>query len=146
MTFFRSTNPFMHRIRARQKRFCGLLLVACWLLLNTQLAIASYQCMPVNGGSENVSAMPAMAMSMDMGADMDKAMAHGQASPQLCEKHCSPDASLHDGSGPVALALPSETLLTLAIPVTHTPTARPEWHSPPIAGPPAEIAFCRQRE
>lgn len=141
----------MHRMRSHKMRMCAMLLIACWFILNAQLAIASHPCdiapsaPPVftqhQGHLQNQGSLPhqyAMPSSM--------AMSHGQAQNALCEKHCIPDSAQSDSGVLVLAALPAHTELVLAdvqpAPVVH----RLDWHTPPIVGPPTEIAFCRFRE
>ncbi|OVZ98702.1 MULTISPECIES: hypothetical protein [Yersinia] len=142
----------MHRMRASKMRMCGMLLVACWLILNAQLAIAGHQCDITPAASPvftqhqghlqpdrlQHSSMHAMPSMMDM--------SHGQAQNSLCEKHCVPD-SIQSDSGVLVLAvLPTHTELMLADAQQTPRVHHVDWHTPPIVGPPTEIAFCRFRE
>ncbi len=141
------SKQLMHRMRASKKRMCGLLLVACWFFLNTQLAIAGHQCdiapaaAPVfsqHQGHLQSDSMQQMLPTMQM--------SHGQSQDSLCEKHCIPDSVQSDSGMLVLAALPTHTELVLAD-VQHAPRVhRLDWHMPPIVGPPTEIAFCRFRE
>ncbi len=146
MPAFRGTAQLMHRMRASKKRMCGLLLLACWLILNAQLAVASHQCditpaaSPVftqhQGHLQNqMQDMPSMAE-----------MPHGQAQNALCEKHCIPDSVQSDSGMLVLAALPTNTELVLADVQQNPRIHRLDWQTPPIVGPPTEIVFCRFRE
>nr|WP_238387477.1 hypothetical protein [Serratia sp. P2ACOL2] len=44
MSALASISLSMHRLRFAKKRACAWLLVVSWLLLNTQLALASHNC------------------------------------------------------------------------------------------------------
>ncbi|CNI10768.1 Uncharacterised protein [Yersinia frederiksenii] len=152
MSAFKGLPQLMHRMRASKMRMCGMLLVACWLILNAQLAIAGHQCDITPAASPvftqhqghlqpdrlQHSSMHAMPSMMDM--------SHGQAQNSLCEKHCVPD-SIQSDSGVLVLAvLPTHTELMLADAQQTPRVHHVDWHTPPIVGPPTEIAFCRFRE
>lgn len=152
MPAFKGLPQLMHRMRASKMRMCGMLLIACWLILNAQLAIAGHQCDITPAASPvftqhqghlqpdrlQHSSMHAMPSMMDM--------SHGQAQNSLCEKHCVPD-SIQSDSGVLVLAvLPTHTELMLADAQQTPRVHHVDWHTPPIVGPPTEIAFCRFRE
>ncbi|AUC44257.1 hypothetical protein D083_3908 [Dickeya solani RNS 08.23.3.1.A] len=64
----------------------------------------------------------------------------------LCEKHCLPDSASQDLPSLSLLALPvSDELLPVPTPEPVTVGSN-RWFTPPVAGPPAEIRFCRFRE
>ncbi|ACS84973.1 hypothetical protein [Musicola paradisiaca] len=128
----------------------GWLLALCWLLLNTQLAVASHAC------SLSIVAAPAViqhqAHTQPSGMTMNHNMADStpvantaDAGP-LCDKHCLPDSASQDTPSIALLALPTETELQLALPASTLVVAGPDWFTPPVIGPPAEIRFCRFRE
>lgn len=151
MPAFRGIPQLMHRMRASKMRMCGMLLVACWLILNAQLAIAGHQCdiapsaTPVFTQHQGHLQPDHVQHSMhSMPSMMD--MSHGQAQNSLCDKHCIPDSIQSDSGMLVLAALPTHTELVL-VDVQQTPRIHHfDWHTPPIVGPPTEIAFCRFRE
>ncbi|ANI30103.1 hypothetical protein PL78_09750 [Yersinia entomophaga] len=129
----------MHRIRTSTQRMCGLLLVFFWLILNAQVAVAGHHC------DLMLSDKPAVIQHQEHTRQtMD--MSHGQAQNALCDKHCVPDSMQPDGSVIALAALLPQTELRLAAVQTHEVIQKSDWYSPPIAGPPTEIVFCRFRE
>lgn len=153
MPAFMGVPQLMHRMRASKMRMCGMLLVACWLILNAQLAIAGHQCdiapsaSPVftqHQGHIQPDSLATENQMHDMPSMMD--MSHGQAQNSLCEKHCIPDSVQSDSGMLVLAALPTNTELVLADRQQTPRVQRVDWHTPPIVGPPTEIAFCRFRE
>ncbi len=147
MPVFMGISQLMHRMRASKKRMCGMLLIACWFFLNTQLAIAGHQCdlapaaQPVfsqHQGHLQPDPMQQMLSVMEM--------SHGKAQNSLCEKHCIPDSVQSDSGMLVLAALPTHTELVLADVQQNPHIHRLDWQTPPIVGPPTEIVFCRFRE
>lgn len=70
---------------------------------------------------------------------------HSSASP-LCEKHCVPDVMQKESPQSSLLALPVADTLAVIEPQC-APQTRSYWLlTPPAAGPPATIRFCRFRE
>ncbi|MBS0053994.1 hypothetical protein [Yersinia sp. Marseille-Q3913] len=136
----------MHRMRASQKRMCGMLLIACWLILNAQLAVAGHQCDITPAASPVFTQHQGHLQSQmhDMPSMMN--MSHGQAQNVLCEKHCIPDSVQSDSGMLVLAALPTHTELVLADVQQNPRIHRLDWQTPPIVGPPTEIVFCRFRE
>lgn len=131
----------IHRLRFAKKRASVWILAVCWLLLNSQLAIASHNC-----NLQLTAATPTAQHMMHMqatGPRVDKMQAEGP----LCEKHCIPDTAQQDhGNLTLAAVLPTNSELLVAVPQPQTHVSRLDWQTPPIAGPPAEIVFCRFRE
>ena len=121
----------MHATWLRQLRFLKrhllmLLIAFGWLLFQSQVAIASHDC------------------TLDM-QGRETATTHALQTP-LCDKHCVPDAMQKESGHGSLVALPVETALAVSLPAcVDTPPT--EWSlTPPAAGPPATIRFCRFRE
>ena len=141
MSALASISISMHRLRFAKKRAAAWLLAVCWLLLNSQLAIASHNC-----NLQLTSAAPAAQHTMHMQA-ADPQADQMQAEGPLCEKHCVPDSAQQDhGNLALATVLPASSELLVAAPQPQASFSRLDWQTPPIAGPPAEIVFCRFRE
>ncbi|CND03054.1 hypothetical protein B7R74_17215 [Yersinia pseudotuberculosis] len=135
----------MHRMRRHKMRMCGLLLIACWLTLNAQLAIASHPC-DISPSAPAVFTQHQGHLQHQGGMSSSMNMSHDQTQDALCEKHCIPDSVNADNGVLVLAALPTNTEL-VQVDVQHTPDIPPlDWHTPPIIGPPTEIALCRFRE
>ncbi|WP_276852839.1 hypothetical protein [Enterobacter oligotrophicus] len=127
-----------YRLRFLKKHLLMFLVAFGWLLIQSQVAIASHDC------SIDLRGDVAAIQHMDM---MAKPGPHNtaDASP-LCEKHCMPDQGQKDPAQPQLVALPAAITLTLNTPecdaVSHS-----AWSvTPPAAGPPATIRYCRFRE
>jgi len=134
----------MHATWLRQLRFLKrhllmLLIAFGWLLFQSQVAIASHDCtLDMQGES-------AMLQHVDHMQVRETATTHALQTP-LCAKHCVPDVMQKEtGHGSLA-ALPVEIALAVRRPAcVDTPPT--EWSlTPPAAGPPATIRFCRFRE
>ncbi|QYM94327.1 hypothetical protein FGI21_07760 [Dickeya zeae] len=129
------------------------MLALCWLLLNTQLAIASHRCdipliaaasvAPVNV-QHDTHRMQSDAVMPDMSAGYD-VQTTASVGP-LCEKHCQPDTASQDLPSLSLLALPVSSELLPVQPPQPVTVGSNRWFTPPVAGPPAEIRFCRFRE
>lgn len=143
MPALQGISQLIHRMRANKKRLCGMLLVACWFILNAQLAVAGHQC-DITPTASPVFTQHQGHLQHAMPPMMD--MSHGQAQNSLCEKHCIPDAVQSDSGMLVLAALPTQTELVLAERAQTPRTSRLGWFTPPIVGPPTEIVFCRFRE
>ncbi|AHG18812.1 hypothetical protein Z042_03705 [Chania multitudinisentens RB-25] len=131
----------MHRLRCAKKRAGVWLLGVCWLLLNSQLAIASHNC------NLQFAAEAPAAQHMTHMQTSDSAQGNMQAEGPLCEQHCIPDPVQQDhGNLALAAILPASSELLVAVPAQPGQLSRADWQTPPIAGPPAEIVFCRFRE
>ncbi len=141
MSAMASISLSMHRLRFAKKRAGVWLLAACWLLLNGQLAIASHQC-----DLQLTAQTPTAQHMMHMQAN-DPLADKMQTNGPLCEKHCVPDSVQQDhGNLTLAAILPASSELRVADPQPQAQLSRLDWQTPPIAGPPAEIVFCRFRE
>ncbi|WP_168363091.1 hypothetical protein [Dickeya zeae] len=137
----------------RYKSRWGWMLALCWLLLNAQLAIASHRCdipliaaasvAPVNV-QHDTHRMQSDAVMPDMSAGYD-VQTTASVGP-LCEKHCQPDTASQDLPSLSLLALPVSSELLPVQPPQPVTVGSNRWFTPPVAGPPAEIRFCRFRE
>ncbi len=134
----------VRQLLPRRRRLTALGVVACWLLLNAQLALAAHLC--------DMPDMPATTPAVvhhasHQGSHLSQtphvtAMAKGA----LCDKHCTPDSGQKTVSALHldAVAHDSGTLLAVA-----DPDVMPDeqaWLTPPRTGPPVEIVYCRFRE
>lgn len=127
-----------YRLRFLKKHLLMFLLAFGWLLIQSQVAVASHDC------TLDLRGEVAMIQHMDM---MAKPVSHdrGDVSP-LCEKHCVPDRAQTDTPHPQLVALPVAMTLSLAAPECRQ-TPHSAWSlTPPSVGPPATIRFCRFRE
>lgn len=118
-----------------------LLLAFGWLLVQSQVAIAAHDCeLPAAGESMMVQHMDHMMMA-------DNATAQsGAMKTSLCAKHCVPDIAQKDPGHQPLTALPVSLTLAVVKPLC-TLLSREGWAlTPPAAGPPATIRFCRFRE
>ncbi|AYH02225.1 hypothetical protein F6Q07_19695 [Pectobacterium parmentieri] len=141
---------FIHHLRHKGR--LGWLLALCWLFLNAQLAIAGHQCdmtlsqaSPAIQHQAHLQQGDAQPLSPHAHHATKASYATDQQTP-LCEKHCVPDSVKQDNGSLALLALPVSSELVLA---DHSVTLNQScdtWLSPPAAGPPAEIRFCRFRE
>lgn len=130
----------MVKLRCRRRRVFALILLSFWLLLNAQLALAGHQC------SMPITALPAT-------LEHTERMLHDDMQPQpqvaapglLCDKHCVPDSAQKDTQHAPFAALPSHIDLQIAEWQNEPHVQAIAWLAPPIAGPPAEIQFCRFR-
>ena len=97
-----------YRLRFIKKHLLMFLLAFGWLLIQTQVAVASHQC------SMDLRGEVATIQHMEMMAQPGPHYAAG-ASP-LCEKHCVPDQVQKDPAQPHLVALPAAMTLTLTPP------------------------------
>lgn len=134
----------------RPRRRWGWALVFCWLFLNAQLALANHPC-----DLDVSDAIPATQHQQHMrqSTEMSHAAHGGTVTPAsvaqpepLCEKHCVPDGIKQDNAAPALIALPVSGDLLLHEQPVSMGYANDRWFTPPVAGPPAEIRFCRFRE
>jgi hypothetical protein len=133
---------FMEKIRCRRRRVFSLILLSFWLLLNAQMALASHHC------SMPITALPAS-------LEHTERMLHDDMQPQpqqqiaapglLCDKHCVPDPEQKNTQHAPLIALSSHTDLHIVVWQNEPRIQAIAWLAPPIAGPPAEIQFCRFR-
>lgn len=75
----------------------------------------------------------------------DASPSHSTASP-LCEKHCVPDMMQKESPQISLLAIPVVDTLAVIEPQCVQQTSSYWSLTPPAAGPPATIRFCRFRE
>lgn len=136
-----SVTEFMVKLRCRRRRVFALILLAFWLLLNTQLALASHQCsMPITALPSAIEHSEQM-LHDNMPTQQQRAAAPGL----LCDKHCVPDSAQKDTQHAPFVVLSSQTELRLAEWRDEPRLPDVAWLTPPIVGPPAEIQFCRYR-
>ncbi|WP_437613095.1 hypothetical protein [Erwinia sp. V71] len=122
----------------RRLRICAGFAVACWLLLNAQLAVSSH-----HSDTQIISEHHSLTDTDNLChlAEVDSA-----TFKLLCQKHCQPD-SAHTPSLSLQLdALPAEEILLLIPQQDSIADRDADWRAPPVTGPPAEIRFCRFRE
>lgn len=131
---------WLYRLRFIKRHLLMLLIALGWLLIQSQVAIASHGCaLPVAGEAMAQQHLHHLAMN-------DNApKAHAMKAP-LCEKHCVPDLVQKETHHPSLAALPATLTLAVAEPVCTFTPARNWALTPPAAGPPATIRFCRFRE
>jgi hypothetical protein len=127
------------RWRFIRKHLLMLLLALGWFFVNSQVAIASYDC-PVDMTAGPMVAPHNGAMQMP-----EKAM-QAKISNPLCEKHCVPDVMQKDNGHSSPVALPVTNSLALIAPQCSTAVESTSYVTPPATGPPATIRFCRFRE
>lgn len=129
------------RLRAMKRHLMMLLIAFGWLFIQSQVAIASHDC-DLDMQGETVMAQHYDHMMTD---DAMQSPAHLVKAP-LCDKHCVPDVAQKDTSHPTPMALPVSITLAVAKPVC-VDTVSEGWSlTPPAAGPPTTIRFCRFRE
>lgn len=131
---------WLYRLRFIKRHLLMLLMAFGWLLIQSQVAIASHDCdVSVQGETVMVQHMDHMMMA-------DSAPQMNVMKTPLCEKHCVPDLVQKDTPHQPLVALPSTLALAVVKPVC-TDVSREGWSlTPPAAGPPATIRFCRYRE
>ena len=113
MSALASISLSMHRLRFAKKRACAWLLVVSWLLLNTQLALASHNCnLQFSGEAPMAQHMMHMQNSVPSQQQM-------QTQEPLCEKHCVQESAQQDHSNLTLAALPTSS--ELAFPVSFSP-------------------------
>lgn len=116
-----------------------LLLAFCWLLIQSQVAIASHHCdLSVDG--------EAVMLQHQQHQMAEATPVYNMMKGPLCEKHCVPDIMQKDPQHTPLIAIPATTTLAVVMPLCAE-TADSGWAlSPPATGPPATIRFCRFRE
>ncbi len=125
----------------RRLRIRAGLVIACWLLLNLQLAVAAH-----HGGPQQPAA-PQVQIHHIVDGMMNMPGMENVGQKVICEKHCDPDTAQPNSLTSLQLnALPSETALLVVSPQQETCAERMDWRTPPVTGPPVEIRFCRFRE
>ncbi|MBN4833633.1 hypothetical protein [Enterobacter hormaechei] len=126
-----------YRLRFFKKHLLMFLVAFGWLLIQSQVAVASHACsMDVRGEVATIQHMDMMAPGPQHATD---------ASP-LCEKHCVPDQVQKDPAQPHLVALPALMTLTLTTPESASADHSAWSVTPPAVGPPATIRYCRFRE
>lgn len=131
--------PF-RQLPQRKRRLLAFGVIVCWLMLNTQLALAAHLC-------DVPQALQTTQVVSHHGMNMAQAShASAMVKTPLCDKHCTPD-NVQKTASPLhldAMAHDTSTLRVIAddteIPDQHA------WLTPPRTGPPAEIVYCRFRE
>lgn len=127
-----------YRLRFLKKHLLMFLIAFGWLMINSQVAVASHDC------ALDLRGEIAMIQHMDM---MANPPAHAADAPSpLCEKHCVPDRLQKENAHPQLVALPAVMTLALITPECDDITPSVWSLTPPAAGPPATIRFCRFRE
>lgn len=132
-------SQFMHSLRLPGKRVSALLFALCWLLLNSQLALASHQC-DMRPPVENTT------MSHNEYMQMPDSPEHMQSQSVLCEKHCVPERTQSDSGNVPIVALPVVPALAVITLDASVAVTTADWIAPPVTAPPAEVQFCRYRE
>lgn len=128
-------------LRAMKRHLLMLLIAFGWLFIQSQVAIASHDC-DVDMQGEAIAAQHYTHMMSD---DAMRSPAHLVKAP-LCDKHCVPDVAQKDTGHSTPVALPASMSVAVVKPVC-VDTVREGWAlTPPAAGPPATIRFCRFRE
>lgn len=129
----------MKTVRVLRQHLWMLAMALGFLLVAGQTAQASHGC-PLDLEGQVVSVQ-----HQDHLMGHDASPSHSTASP-LCEKHCVPDVMQKESSQINLVALPVVDTLAVIEPqcVQHIDS---HWSlTPPAAGPPATIRFCRFRE
>lgn len=132
-------SQFMHSLRLPGKRISALLFALCWLLLNSQLALASHQC-DMRPPVENTT------MSHNEYMQTPDSPEHMQSQSVLCEKHCVPERTQTDNGNVPILALPVVPALAVITLDASVAVTTADWVAPQVTAPPAEVQFCRYRE
>ncbi|MFO6298670.1 hypothetical protein [Rahnella selenatireducens] len=132
-------SQFMHSLRLPGKRISALLFALCWLLLNSQLALASHQC-DMRPPVENTT------MSHNEYMQMPDSPEHMQSQSVLCEKHCVPERTQSDSGNVPIVALPVVPALAVMTLNASVVLTTADWVAPQVTAPPAEVQFCRYRE
>jgi len=123
-----------YRLRFLKKHLLMLFLAFGWLLIQSQMALASHDC------AINVQGEAVMMQHMDHQMNQPQV-----AKAPLCDKHCLPDTAQKMDHPPV-VALPATlTLAVVPLPCQAAPRSS-AFSTPPATGPPATIRFCRFRE
>ena len=136
----------MSRLGAIKRHLLMLLMAFGWLLIQSQVAIASHDCdLDVQGSTVMAQHYDHMMGGSAMTDSVMQSPAHAMKAP-LCDKHCVPDVAQKETGHQPLVALPVSLTLAVAKPVC-VDVAREGWAlTPPAIGPPATIRFCRFRE
>jgi len=135
-TFF----PLYRRIMQRNFRLRAGLFMACWFLLNMQLAVAALHDMRIHSSSFKPQS------SQRSYNDMDAPYSGDSKLQPLCNKHCNPDNGQVFSPGLQLVAMSAESSLLPVEQMQMTTFDHKAWYFPPVNAPPAEIRFCRFRE
>ena len=132
---------WLHQLRFIKRHLSMLLIAFGWLMIQSQVAIASHDC-----------ARQTMRESVTVHAMNPSAMGDGMShmalvKKPLCDKHCVPDLAQPESHHLPLVALPTVLTLAVAAPVCSSAAAAEGGSlTPPAAGPPVTIRFCRFRE
>lgn len=127
-----------YRLRFIKKHLLMFLLAFGWLLIQTQVAVASHQC------SMDLRGEVATIQHMEMMAQPGPHYAAG-ASP-LCENIVCRIRYKKILPSRILVALPAAMTLTLTPPECSSASHSAWSVTPPAVGPPATIRYCRFRE
>lgn len=129
---------WIYRLRYLKKHLLMLMFAFGWLLIQSQLAVASHDCaINVRGETATIQHLDMMAMPQH----------HAAPAPSgLCDKHCVPEQVQKDTGHPQLVALPAAMTVTLNAPDCAAVASSSSVVTPPAVGPPATIRFCRFRE
>lgn len=129
---------WIFRLRYLKKHLLMLMFAFGWLLIQSQVAVASHDC------AINVQGETATLQHLDM---MAMPQHHAAPAPSgLCDKHCVPEQVQKDTGHPQLVALPAAMTITLNDPDCAAVASSSSVVTPPAVGPPATIRFCRFRE
>ncbi len=128
------------RLRFLKRHLLMVLMAFGWLLIQSQVAVASHDC-DVNVQGESMM-LQHMAHWQTARAPVPAQM----MSAPLCDKHCVPDVAQKDTGHAPLVAIPAT--LAVAVTLPHCDEiATSAWSlTPPAVGPPTTIRFCRFRE
>lgn len=129
---------WLYRLRFIRRHLAMLLIMLCAIILQSQLAAAAHRCQ-INLLGDSVTTQHAMHLSA-------KSATKGMGKTLLCEKHCLPDSGQQNGEHPPLVVLPVSLTIAVIAPAQRTASAVDCSFTPPAAGPPATIRFCRFRE
>lgn len=131
---------WLYRLRFLKRHLTVLLVAFGWLLIQSQVALASHDCGQPSWQESRVAAhMNHMMMA-------DSAPHTAAMKTPLCAKHCVPDTAQKESGHQLPVALPVSVTLAVALPACATFSSAGWALTPPAVGPPATIRFCRFRE
>lgn len=123
------------RLRFLRRHLTMLLAAFCVLILQSQLAIASHHCeLSPLGDSATLQHLEHQSMQQT------------EMKSPLCEKHCVLENTPKPEEQPPVIALPNSATLALVASSCEATFASDRTLTPPAAGPPATLRFCRFRE
>lgn len=126
------------RLRCLKKHLLMLMFAFGWLLIQSQVAVASHDC------AINVQGEAATLQHLDM---MAMPQHHAAPAPSgLCDKHCVPEQVQKESGHLQLVALPATMTIALNDPDCGHVSSSSSVVTPPAVGPPATIRFCRFRE